>query len=483
MDDNKKYELMSNIWKPPHDYIYRQHVESGRHWRINSSYLDESSRKYYSWLRYSAYFDGVFCLPCVAFADHLGKTNLKKLYKEPFTRWNGAPIRWQEHNCSELHNFANTAMQTFLGQMEGRIKRINDIVNESMHKRIVENRKKLLPIMKTVVLWGQQNIALRGHRDDLRHIVDKSTTSGNFQALLDFRIDSGDEVLRHHFETGPKNATYRSKTIQNEIIACCGKLIQRNLIEETKQAKFFPLIADEATDCSNKELLAVVLRFVDKSGQIREEFIEFVHIHSCTGKNIAQQLRALLEKLGLDMNNLRGQGYDGAANMAGARSGASSIILSWCPKGLYFHCSGHRLNLVVAFTCKLPSVTNMMDAIRKCSQIFEFSAKKQGLLEGNTKAIIPEENKENLLNVCRTRWVQRLEGLERVHELFKPIIKTLEDIKDNHDGSFKADAGTDANGVHATFLSFDFVVNLIIVRHFSLYNSPHYKIAKVRNGH
>ena len=88
--------------------------------------------------------------------------------------------------------------------------------------------------------------------------------------------------------------------------------------------------------------------------------------------------------------------------MTGARSGASYIILSWCPKGLYFHCSGHRLNLVVAFTCKLPSVTNMMDAIRKCSQIFEFSAKKQGLLEGNIKAIMPEENKEKLLNVCRT---------------------------------------------------------------------------------
>ena len=113
-----------------------------------------------------------------------------------------------------------------------------------------------------------------------------------------------------------------------------------------------------------------------------------------------------------------------------------------------------------------------MDAIRKCSQIFECSAKKQGLLEGNIKAIMPEENKEKLLNVCRTRWVQRLEGLERVHELFKPIIKTLEDIKDNHDGSFKADARTDANGVHATFLSFDFVVNLIIVRHILAYITP-----------
>ena len=127
-------------------------------------------------------------------------------------------------------------------------------------------------------------------------------------------------------------------------------------------------------------------------GKLERNFIEFVHIHSCTGSNIAVQLESLLERLGLDINNIHDQGYDGAANMSGARSGA--VILGWCTKGLYFHCSGHRLHLVVAFTCKLPSVTNMTDAMRKCSQIFEFSAKKQGLLEENIKATMPEGKKE-----------------------------------------------------------------------------------------
>ena len=93
--------------------------------------------------------------------------------------------------------------------------------------------------MKTVVLFGRQNIAFRGHREDAKHIADKSINSGNFQALLEFRVDSGVEVLRQHFETAPKNATYRWKTIQNEIIASCGKLIQGKLIAEIKKATFF----------------------------------------------------------------------------------------------------------------------------------------------------------------------------------------------------------------------------------------------------
>ena len=33
-----------------------------------------------------------------------------------------------------------------------------------------------------------------------------SQKCGNFQALLDFIIDAGDEVLKQHFETAPCNA-------------------------------------------------------------------------------------------------------------------------------------------------------------------------------------------------------------------------------------------------------------------------------------
>ena len=136
--DSKKYELLKNTWKPPPGYIYPQHVESGRHWRINSTYLCETSKFYYSWLCYSAYFDGAFCLPYVVFAHQYGKCNLKKIFKESFTRWNGAPSRWSEHNDSEIHRYFASAMQTFLGQMEGNRKRIDEIVAVKGSRKIVK---------------------------------------------------------------------------------------------------------------------------------------------------------------------------------------------------------------------------------------------------------------------------------------------------------------------------------------------------------
>ena len=72
--------------------------------------------------------------------------------------------------------------------------------------------------MKCVVLCGKQNLPLRGHRDDSQHIEDNNINSGNFQALINFRVDSGDENFKNYLENSPRNATYRSKRIQNEII-------------------------------------------------------------------------------------------------------------------------------------------------------------------------------------------------------------------------------------------------------------------------
>ena len=61
---------------------------------------------------------------------------------------------------------------------------------------------------------------LKGHRDDKVDDQDAiSARHGNFQALLQFRIDAGDEVLKHHLETTGQNALYTSKETQNEMIS------------------------------------------------------------------------------------------------------------------------------------------------------------------------------------------------------------------------------------------------------------------------
>ena len=44
---------------------------------------------------------------------------------------------------------------------------------------------------------------------------------------------------------------------------------------------------------------------------------------------------------------LRGQSYDGAANISGKFNGVNTIIVTRQPLAFYTHCGAHRTNLII----------------------------------------------------------------------------------------------------------------------------------------
>lgn len=59
--------------------------------------------------------------------------------------------------------------------------------------------------------------------------------------------------------------------------------------------------------------MVFVIRFVDSQREIREEFLRFLHCDAGTsGQAISNLILSLVRDLGLDMENCRGQGYDGS---------------------------------------------------------------------------------------------------------------------------------------------------------------------------
>ena len=105
----------------------------------------------------------------------------------------------------ETHRHAMEDVLHFKMIMEGKAEPISRQLDRAMSERIVENRSKLSSIVKTVIFCGQQNISLRGHRDDSKHVIDGDSNLGNFHALLQFRIDAGDKILEEHINTAGKN--------------------------------------------------------------------------------------------------------------------------------------------------------------------------------------------------------------------------------------------------------------------------------------
>ena len=81
---------------------------------------------------------------------------------------------------------------------------------------------------------------------------------------------------------------------------------------------------------------------------MREDFIGFVECdEGITGSDLGTKILGTLQGYGLDLHKLRGQAYDGAANMSGATRGVAALIREEYPLALYLHCASHCLNLPV----------------------------------------------------------------------------------------------------------------------------------------
>ena len=166
------------------------------------------------------------------------------------------------------------------------------------------------------------------------------------------------------------------QTTQNEIIKCCGQVITEKNVNEVKQNRFFSILADEATDCSNKEQMSLVLRFVDSNLNIREDFIKFIHCKwGLAGADLAAVILKALADLSLNIEYCRAQGYDGA--VAGHINGLSAHILRLNRKAIYTHCYSHRLNLVICHACSVPIVKNIMTQVKELSSFFNNSQNRQ----------------------------------------------------------------------------------------------------------
>nr|XP_023872349.1 zinc finger MYM-type protein 1-like [Quercus suber] len=93
--------------------------------------------------------------------------------------------------------------------------------------------------------------------------------------------------------------------------------------------------------------MAIILRFVDKEDFIKERFFHVVHVRDTTALTLKNEIYAVLSHYNLHIENIRGQGYDGASNMRGKWNGLQALFLKDCPYAYYVHCMAHRLQLAL----------------------------------------------------------------------------------------------------------------------------------------
>ena len=188
------------------------------------------------------------------------------------------------HAAREYHKVAIAVCDAFVERKSGKQESVLIQLREGARETIQNNRKKLCSITEIIVLCGRQNIALRGHRDtgkDMEGVQAASTNHGNFCVLLNFRISAGGTILRDHLQRVARNATYTSPDIQNQLISILGDHICNAILGKVPSSLCYTLIADEVTDCSNKEQLCIVIRYVEpEAASIREDLVTFLECDS-----------------------------------------------------------------------------------------------------------------------------------------------------------------------------------------------------------
>ncbi|KAI8533309.1 hypothetical protein RHMOL_Rhmol11G0287300 [Rhododendron molle] len=246
---------------------------------------------------------------------------------------------------------------------------------------------------------------------------------------------------------------------------------------EIGDAKFC-LIVDETRDESMKEQMAIVLRFVDKCGFVRERFFGVVHVPNTTSLTLKNEIYSILSHHILNIQNIRGQGYDGASNMRGGWNGLQALVLKHCPYAYYIHCFAHRLQLalvaaskevgvVYCFFTKLPPIVTTVGA--SCKRFEELKLAQESDIK-HLLAINEIESGSGLNQISTlqrpadTRWSSHLRSISSFIKLFSLTCVVLLKVQAEGNSSQRGEA----KSAYEEITTFDFVFMLHLMKEIML---------------
>ncbi|XP_062158828.1 uncharacterized protein LOC133866325 [Alnus glutinosa] len=353
-----------------------------------------------------------------------------------------------------------------------------DLKNQSQHiqnvfenftsEQIANNRLQLKASIEVVRMLAFQGIAFRGRDESV-----DSTNRGNFLEILNL-IVSYNEQIAEVIAKALKNASYTSPMIQKEILHIFSTKVKETIRKEIGNAKFC-IIVDEARDESMKEQMAIVLRFVDKDGFVRERFFGLVHVFNTAAATLQNGIYFVLSQHKLAIENIRGQGYDGTSNMRGGWNGLQALVSNDCPYAYYIHCFAHRLQLALVaaskevipvhqFFTNLTFIVNIVCA--SCSRFEELriaqTAEIAYLIEIDEIQSGRGLNQiSNLQRAGDTRWSSHLRSVSSLIKIFSPACEVLLKIIDVGTTSSQR---AEADSVYQVMTSFEFVFILHLMK-------------------
>lgn len=246
-----------------------------------------------------------------------------------FSNYKHGAERIEKHSRSTLHINCAEALK-----IRGKVNVLQHLSTASQ-KEMMDHRTALRKIFSTLKILGRQGLAIRGADND---------ENSNFMAILRARAEDVSELESWLNRTGHK---WLHHDIQDEILQGMAVKILSDNIQTIKKAIFFSILLDETADISRTEQISIYLRVVSLDLVASEHFLGFYSTSSTKAETLFDIIKDVLLRFNLHISKMRGQCYDGAANVSGKISGLQRRIQEEEPRALFVHCNAHNLNLVV----------------------------------------------------------------------------------------------------------------------------------------
>jgi hypothetical protein len=258
----------------PRNIEYPFSGEGNNRRRFKGSWFDAHSY----WLEYSPKNDAIYCLPCYLFGKkELGRANV--FIVDGFRKWkkvnDGANCPLLGH-VGKSPNSSHRMAVKCCEDLRNRSRHIQTLFGKQATKEVENNRLRVQVAIDSIRWLTFQACAFRGNDEKV-----DSKNRGNFIELLKLIATYNDKVASVVLENAPQNAIYNSPKIQKEILKIIASKVRSVIRKEIGNAKFC-LLVDEARDEAKKEQMAIILRFVDEDGFIRERFFHIVHVANTT---------------------------------------------------------------------------------------------------------------------------------------------------------------------------------------------------------
>ncbi|XP_023752232.2 uncharacterized protein LOC111900583 [Lactuca sativa] len=212
----------------------------------------------------------------------------------------------------------------------------------------------------------------------------------------------------------------------------------------------------------------IVLRYVDRLGIVNERFIGVVHVLDTSSLTLKAAIDTVFSNNNLTIDQVRGQGYDGASNMSGAFNGLKSLILNENSSAHYIHCFAYQLQLVVVVVAKKhDDVEEFFEQLGLVVTVVCGSCKRKDMIREMQKERVATEigisetetgrglNQEiSLVRAGDTRWGSHFRIIVGLLNLFSEVVVVLKYVKE--EGSTLSNRNQ-ANGILPYFKTLDFV--------------------------